>query len=151
MLGSFVCELQAAVGCRRDEGMWTMSKVRSLVAAVVTALLVGAGLFATAGVSAAAPVYKFRLSQFAAIVAEVCVQTDVDRVCVTWGANRSEVFDVRANSLHNWMCQAYTKPTGVTWTMKGISRTEFKECGVFGRTAFDANLKAKRPDGSLSS
>ena len=123
-----------------------MSRVRKLVATMVTSLLVGVGLFATAGVSAAAGVYQFRLSQFSAVIARICLTTDLDQVCVTWGVNKSEVFDLRANRLDNWHCSINVFPAPRHSAI--FSRHEFKECGLFGDTAAQARLELVRPDGS---
>ena len=117
---------------------------RSLLATTAVSTLLGAALLATAGSSIAAPSYKFRLSNFSATVASICVLTDAERECAnSYRTGQSEIFDVQANDLNSWYCVAAVLGGG-TVVAGPFSRWDYKECALRGTTA-DAWIELIRP------
>ncbi|WP_033288168.1 hypothetical protein [Amycolatopsis jejuensis] len=121
-----------------------MNLKRKIGGAATAAALACTGLFLSPGVGEAATVYKFRLSQFAFVVANVCVRTDVEQVCSGfWGKGKSEVFDVKANRTSGWRCDADVK-AAVDASKGPFDRNEFKECALHG-DPFGTSFELKRP------
>jgi hypothetical protein len=118
---------------------------RKFITAVAVPAMIGTGLFVNAGVSEAATTYNFRLSQFAMVVADVCVITDVETVCSgKWASGKSEVFQVKANSPRNWHCKANIVGARDA-TSRDFSRDKIKECALRGN-AIGAWFDLVRPD-----
>ncbi|OZM71092.1 hypothetical protein CFN78_21725 [Amycolatopsis antarctica] len=117
---------------------------RTLLAAVVAPTVIGAGIIATTGVSQAESTYNFRLSNFSATVADICVHTDTDKVCSgEWPQGKSTVVEVRANSANDWKCEAKVVMGGNV--SSGLfDRSEAKECYLEG-PLFATTLKTKAP------
>src|SRR5689334_6220210 len=90
---------------------------------------------ANAGVGQAADVYRFRVSNFAWVVADICVHTDVNPPVCTgrWAKGKSEVLDVPANSMDNWYCTADVV-AGRNSESSRFSRADTKECYLEGDT-----------------
>lgn len=125
-----------------------MNLKRKVAAAAAASVVIGAGLLGTAGESSAETVYEFRLSQFSYVVADMCVHTDIDSMCVyNWGYNVSEFYDVKANSPDNWYCTAHVH-TQSDATTSLFSRNDFKECKLTGDPFSGSFLSLVRPDGS---
>jgi hypothetical protein len=109
-----------------------MSLKRKFLTTIAMSAMISTTAIVNAGPSQAATIYKFRLSQFAAVVANVCVHTDTDTVCTgKWGAGGSEVFDVPADSLNNWWCDAEVV-AGSSVNTNRFSRYDAKECYLEG-------------------
>jgi hypothetical protein len=109
-----------------------LNRRSKLLAAVAMSAVVGTGVVVGTGTSQASTVYRFRLSQFAHLIANVCVQTDADRVCSgNWAIGKSEVFDVRADSLYGWQCWSEIVG-GPTVSTTRFSREVVKECYLQG-------------------
>lgn len=108
---------------------------RRFLAAITTSAIAATVVLASAGVSEASTNYRFRLSQFATAVANLCVFTDATPpggVCTTdWAGGRSEIFDVPADSLENWHCEVFLK-NGPKLTIGPFSRVNTKECYIDG-------------------
>jgi hypothetical protein len=121
-----------------------MSLKRKFLTAIAMSAMISTTAIANAGPSQADTIHKFRLSQFAAVVANVCVHTDVETVCTgNWPTNRSEVFDVRANSPHGWWCDAEEGGGGRVSTER-FTRDYYKECRLDG-TAFWFEISTVAP------
>jgi hypothetical protein len=113
-----------------------MSLKRKFLTAIAMSAMISTTAIANAGPSQAATIHRFRLSQFAAVVANVCVHTDAATVCTgNWPTNRSEVFDVPANSPHGWWCDAEVAGGGHVYT-DYFSRDYVKECRLDGTAAW---------------
>jgi hypothetical protein len=93
----------------------------------------------TSSSNANAAISGFRLSNFGAFVAEVCVYTDVASQCTgRFATNRSEVWNIRHNS-PNFVCRSKVW-TGyfdeyVVNTSPVFSRNTYKECVIHGTVA----------------
>jgi hypothetical protein len=110
-----------------------MINLPRLSAYVTTVAIVASALVAGHGTAQAVSVAGFRLSQFGAFVARVCVHTDADYVCTgNWGAGRSEVFNVKYNSLGSFQCGLKISGTDRTAESVRFSRLNWKECAARG-------------------
>lgn len=116
-----------------------MSVKRRILAPIATLLMAGTALIANAGVSQAdgLEIYNFRLSNFAWVVANICVHTHTkpEGECTgKWAHGGSEVFQIPADSLEDWWCTADV--VGAVGPQPvHFSRTDTKECYLDG----DAN------------
>ncbi|OZM71091.1 hypothetical protein CFN78_21720 [Amycolatopsis antarctica] len=120
---------------------------RTLLTAVVAPTVIGAGIIATTGVSQAESTYNFRLSNFSATVAEICVETDADKACTgAWNTGKSEVFEVKANSANDWKCTAHIHGAAndPDISSANFDRADVKECKVNG-TAFHTVINLEEP------
>lgn len=91
-----------------------LATVAGLVAAV------GAGMIVTAPASQAAPVAAFRLSNFSATIANICVHTDIATQCSgNMAAGKSEVWKVAYKGPRKWYCTATAK--GLTGTASTLT------------------------------
>lgn len=117
-----------------------MSLKRRFGAAIATSLMIGTAFIVNTGVGQAeSKIYNFRLSQFAMVVANICVHTDLkpEGECTgKWANGGSEVFQVPADSLDNWWCTAdvfgANNPKPVQF-----SRTNTKECYLEGDALYN--------------
>jgi hypothetical protein len=113
-------------------------------AAFAALAMFGIAVIANAGASEAstADVYRFRLSNFGWVVANICVHTDSATVCSgKWARGKSEIFDVPANALDNWYCTADIEGGPGIGAVR-FSRVNTKECVVDG-TILNYNLSTK--------
>jgi hypothetical protein len=101
-------------------------------------VLVGSALAITQAQASAESTIGFRLSNFSAVVGNICVSTDVGVQCSgKWATGKSEVFQVRYNGLDNWSCSADIVTGGAGFptasdTPGPFSRRDFKECVLHG-------------------
>ena len=126
-----------------------MSKTKRAVIATATGALVAGGLLATPSVGNAT-VAGFRMSNFGAYIAEVCVQTDVQRQCTGWlAAGKSEVWNVNYNDAKSFKCDFEIKGDSTYRMTTKFSRDEFKECKAEGALLFSSpKFYLVRPNGS---
>ncbi|MFD5408657.1 hypothetical protein [Streptomyces nojiriensis] len=111
------------------------------VAGMVTAI--SAGMLLTAPASQAAPVAAFRLSNFSATIANICVHTDIATQCSgNMAAGKSEVWKVAYKSPRKWYCTATAKGLTGTASTPYFSREDVKECAEVGNI-FGANIILK--------
>ncbi|MFB6806766.1 hypothetical protein [Streptomyces sp. NPDC056387] len=114
-----------------------LATVAGMVAAV------GAGMIVTAPASQAAPVAAFRLSNFSATIANVCVHTDVATKCSgNIAAGKSEVYKVEYKGANNWYCTSTAKGLSGTASTPYFSRANVKECAEVGNI-FGASIMLK--------
>ncbi len=111
------------------------------VAGMVTAI--GAGMLVTAPASQAAPVAAFRLSNFSATIANICVHTDIATQCSgNMAAGKSEVWKVAYKGPRKWYCTATAKGLTGTASTPYFSRDDVKECAEVGNI-FGASIQLK--------
>jgi hypothetical protein len=113
-----------------------------MIGAAGLAVLVGAGAIATAPASYASQKAGFRLSNFAGVVATVCVHTDIAVQCtgnITSGVSR--VYSVAYNNPNNWYCTARV-PAGPRDDTPRFSRANVKECAGQGNV-WQFNIETK--------
>ncbi|WP_328788763.1 MULTISPECIES: hypothetical protein [unclassified Streptomyces] len=111
------------------------------VAGMVTAI--SAGLFVTAPASQAAPVAAFRLSNFSATIANICVHTDIATQCSgNMAAGKSEVWKVAYKGPRKWYCTSTAKGLTGTASTPYFSRDDVKECAEVGNI-FGASIQLK--------
>ncbi|MEY2230532.1 MULTISPECIES: hypothetical protein [Streptomyces] len=114
-----------------------LATVAGLVAAV------GAGMIVTAPASQAAPVAAFRLSNFSATIANICVHTDIATQCSgNMAAGKSEVWKVAYKGPRKWYCTATAKGLTGTASTPYFSRDDVKECAEVGNI-FGASIQLK--------
>ncbi|MCX4715952.1 hypothetical protein [Streptomyces virginiae] len=114
-----------------------LATVAGLVAAV------GAGMIVTAPASQAAPVAAFRLSNFSATIANICVHTDIATQCSgNMAAGKSEVWKVAYKGPRKWYCTATAKGLTGTASTPYFSRDDVKECAEVGNI-FGAGIQLK--------
>ncbi|MGW6839506.1 hypothetical protein [Streptomyces sp. NPDC054958] len=111
------------------------------VAGMVT--VIGAGMLVTAPASQAAPVAAFRLSNFSATIANICVHTDIATQCSgNMAAGKSEVWKVAYKGPRKWYCTATAKGLTGTASTPYFSRDDVKECAEVGNI-FGASIQLK--------
>jgi hypothetical protein len=113
-----------------------------MIAVAGVAATVGAGAIATAPASFASQPASFRLSNFASVVANVCVHTDIAVKCtgnITAGVSR--VIKVDYNNPGNWYCTAKV-PGGPRDDTPRFSRANVKECAGQGNV-WQFNIETK--------
>ncbi|MGO4459261.1 hypothetical protein AB4039_18495 [Streptomyces sp. M-16] len=114
-----------------------LATVAGMVAAV------SAGMIVTAPASQAAPVAAFRLSNFSATIANICVHTDVATKCSgNTAAGKSEVYKVEYKGPRNWYCTSTAKGLTGTASTPYFSRDDVKECAEVGNI-FGASIMLK--------
>ncbi|MEU6235102.1 hypothetical protein [Kitasatospora sp. NPDC047058] len=102
-----------------------------------------AGMIAVAPASHAAGSAAFRLSNFSATIANICVHTDVATKCSgNLAAGKSEVYHVAYNGPRNWYCTATAKGLSGTASTPYFSRDDVKECAEVGNI-FGASIMLK--------
>ncbi|MCX4958142.1 hypothetical protein [Streptomyces virginiae] len=111
------------------------------VAGMVTAI--SAAMFVTAPASQAAPMAAFRLSNFSATIANICVHTDIATQCSgNMAAGKSEVWKVAYKGPRKWYCTATAKGLTGTASTPYFSRDDVKECAEVGNI-FGASIQLK--------
>ncbi|MFA7765328.1 hypothetical protein [Streptomyces sp. NRRL S-448] len=114
-----------------------LATVAGMVAAV------SAGMIVTAPASQAAPVAAFRLSNFSATIANICVHTDIATQCSgNMAAGKSEVWKVAYKGPRKWYCTATAKGLSGTASTPYFSRDDVKECAEVGNI-FGASIQLK--------
>ncbi|MFI8385189.1 hypothetical protein [Streptomyces sp. NPDC085540] len=114
-----------------------LATVAGMVAAV------GAGMIVTAPASQAAPMAAFRLSNFSATIANICVHTDIATQCSgNMAAGKSEVWKVAYKGPRKWYCTATAKGLTGTASTPYFSREDVKECAEVGNI-FGASIQLK--------
>ncbi|MFD0350871.1 hypothetical protein ACFQ0M_42295 [Kitasatospora aburaviensis] len=103
----------------------------------------GAAMMVVAPASYAAPSAAFRLSNFSATIANICVHTDIATKCSgNLAAGKSEVYHVAYKGPQNWYCTATAKGLSGTASTPYFSRDNVKECAEVGNI-FGASIMLK--------
>ncbi len=121
----------------------TMKRTTKLATVAGMVAAVSAGMIVTAPASQAAPVAAFRLSNFSATIANICVHTDIATQCSgNMAAGKSEVWKVAYKGPRKWYCTATAKGLSGTASTPYFSRDDVKECAEVGNI-FGASIQLK--------
>lgn len=106
-------------------------------------------MIVTAPASQAAPLAAFRLSNFSATIANICVHTDIATQCSgNMAAGKSEVWKVAYKTPRKWYCTATAKGLTDTASTPYFSRDDVRNArrsATFSRPASSSSDPLRGP------